>query len=150
MLAGADVPPLLAQLRPDAVELHTHPGRGVAFAERVGQLRASGVQLQRLAVSAGLEGTAQSPAALVAELWQRFTLLRGAGFVDVAVHDAIVDEDVDVWSDNKAIDEGRREAIRAVYRSASPAFAALHGVRIEGGQIVDRMLFGLAVGTKPA
>jgi ubiquinone/menaquinone biosynthesis methyltransferase len=77
-------------------------------------------------------------------------LLRGAGFVDVAVHDAIVDEDVDVWSDNKAIDEGRREAIRAVYRSASPAFAALHGVRIEGGQIVDRMLFGLAVGTKPA
>ncbi|MFM2244087.1 MAG: hypothetical protein RL071_161 [Pseudomonadota bacterium] len=78
------------------------------------------------------------------------SLLRGAGFVDVAVHDAIVDEDVDVWSDNKAIDEGRREAIRAVYRSASPAFAALHGVRIEGGQIVDRMLFGLAVGTKPA
>lgn len=80
VLAGADVPPLLAELRPDAVELHTHPGRGVAFAERVSQLRASGVQLQRLAVSAGLEGTAQSPAALVAELWQRFSLLRGAGF----------------------------------------------------------------------
>lgn len=80
VLAGADVSPLLAQLRPDAVELHTHPGRGAAFAERVGQLRASGVQLRRLAVSAGLEGTAQSPAALGAELWLRFTLLRAAGF----------------------------------------------------------------------
>lgn len=77
-------------------------------------------------------------------------LLRGAGFTDVAVHDAIVEEDVDIWSDNKAIDEERREAIRAVYRGASPAFSALHGVRIEGGRIVDRMLFGLAVGTKPA
>jgi Fe-S-cluster-containing hydrogenase component 2 len=80
VLAGADVPPLLAQLRPDAVELHTHPGRGKAFAERVIQLRASGVPLQLLAVSAGLEGTAQSPAALGAELWLRFTQLRAAGF----------------------------------------------------------------------
>jgi Fe-S-cluster-containing hydrogenase component 2 len=80
VLAGADVPPLLAQLRPDAVELHTHPGRAEAFAERVGQVRASGVPLQRLAVSTGLEGTAQSPAALVRELWLRFTLLRAGGF----------------------------------------------------------------------
>jgi len=76
-------------------------------------------------------------------------LLQGAGFAHVAVHDAIVEEDVDVWSDNKAIDEGRREAIRAVYRAASPAFSALHGVRIEGDRIVDRMLFGMAVGVKP-
>lgn len=73
------VAPLLTQLRPDAVELHTQPGREAAFAERVAQVVASGVQLQRLAVSAGLEGTAQSPAALAAELWQRFTLLRAQG-----------------------------------------------------------------------
>ncbi len=76
--AGA-VAPLLTHLRPDAVELHTQPGRVAAFAERVAQVVASGVPLQRLAVSAGLEGTAQSPAALAAELWQRFALLSAQG-----------------------------------------------------------------------
>lgn len=79
VLESAGVAPLLAHLRPDAVELHTQPGRGVAFAERVAQVGASGVPLQRLAVSAGLEGTAQSPAALAAELWERFSLLRAKG-----------------------------------------------------------------------
>lgn len=76
-------------------------------------------------------------------------LLGGAGFSDVAVHDFVVREDVDVWSDNKAIDEGSREAIRRVYREASPAFARLHGVAIEGGKIADDMLFGLALGRRP-
>jgi len=80
VLEGQAVAPLLAQLRPDAVELHTQPGRGEAFGERVGQLVASGVPLQRVSVSAGLEGTAQSPAALAAELWQRSALLRASGF----------------------------------------------------------------------
>ncbi|MEX0589181.1 MAG: LdpA C-terminal domain-containing domain [Cyanobium sp.] len=80
MLAGEAVAPLLAQLRPDAVELHTQPGRGAAFEARLGQLVASGVPLQRLAVSAGMEGTAQSAAALAAELWQRFALLRDRGY----------------------------------------------------------------------
>ena len=79
VLEAVDVPPLLTQLRPDAVELHTQPGRGEAFAERLAQVVASGVPLQRLAVSAGLEGTAQLPAALSAELWQRFALLRAQG-----------------------------------------------------------------------
>ena len=80
VLAAAAVAPLLAQLRPDAVELHTQPGREQAFAARLAQLAASGVPLRRLAVSAGLEGTAQSPAALAAGLWRRFALLRGHGF----------------------------------------------------------------------
>jgi Fe-S-cluster-containing hydrogenase component 2 len=80
VLEASAVAPLLAQLRPDAVELHTQPGRGRAFAERLAQLVASGVPLRRVAVSAGLEGTAQSPAALAAELWQRFALLRAHGF----------------------------------------------------------------------
>lgn len=79
VLESGDVAPLLSQLRPDAVELHTQPGRVVAFAERVAQVMASGVPLQRLAVSAGLEGTAQSPVALADELWQRFGLLRAEG-----------------------------------------------------------------------
>jgi Fe-S-cluster-containing hydrogenase component 2 len=71
---------LLAQLAPEAVELHTQPGRLAAFAERVEQLAASGVPLRRVAVSAGLEGHDGDAEALAAELWQRFGLLRRAGF----------------------------------------------------------------------
>lgn len=72
VLEPAEVAPLLASLRPDAVEIHTQPGRLGAFAERLGQLVASGVALKRLAVSAAIEvGTG--------ELWQRYGLLRDAG-----------------------------------------------------------------------
>ena len=42
-----------------------------------------------------------------------------AGLVDVVVHDHISNEDVDAWSDNGAIPESRREAIREVYRNGS-------------------------------
>lgn len=75
-------------------------------------------------------------------------LMADAGLRPV-VHDFVIDEDVDAWSDNKAISEARREGIRAVYRNASPAFAELHAVRIGEGRILDRMLFGIAVGIKP-
>jgi Fe-S-cluster-containing hydrogenase component 2 len=80
VLEPAAVGVLLAELAPDAVELHTQPGRLEAFAERVEQLAASGVPLRRVAVSAGLEGAGGSPEQLAAELWQRFRLLRRAGF----------------------------------------------------------------------
>lgn len=75
-------------------------------------------------------------------------LLSDAGATDVAVHDYVSVEDVDVWSDNGAIEESRREGIRQVYRNASPAFSQLHAVALEGGRIVDHMLFGVAVGTR--
>ncbi len=86
-LAPEAVPPLLARLRPDAIEIHTRPGRAVPFAERLAQLAASGLPLRRLAVSCGLEpaageaahAAAVSPERLAAELWQRFALLRAAG-----------------------------------------------------------------------
>ncbi len=71
-----------------------------------------------------------------------------AGCSQAQAHEHISIEDVDVWSDNKAIPESRREGIREVYRSASPAFAKLHSVALEGGRIVDHMLFELTVGTK--
>ena len=92
VLAGAALPALLAELRPDAVELHTQPGRAEAFVERLDQVLASGVPLQRLAVSAGLEqagleqtgleqtGAAARPEQLAAELWRRFAALRQRGF----------------------------------------------------------------------
>jgi Fe-S-cluster-containing hydrogenase component 2 len=72
-LAGEEVAELLAELRPDAVEVHTRLGRGEAFARRLEQVVASGVPLRRLAVSCGGEGGAR---VLAAELWQRFEQLR--------------------------------------------------------------------------
>lgn len=78
VLEPAALAGLLAELAPDAVEIHTRPGRLEAFAERVEQLVASGAPLRRVAVSAGQEeGGIEG---LAAELWQRFRLLRQAGF----------------------------------------------------------------------
>jgi len=77
VLAAEDVPALLAELRPDAVELHCQPDRLQAFGQRLAQLAASGVTLRRLAVSMAAER--RSPEALAVELWQRFMLLRPAG-----------------------------------------------------------------------
>jgi Fe-S-cluster-containing hydrogenase component 2 len=84
LLPPAEVPALLAGLRPDAVELHTQIGRRQAFAERLGQVRAADLPLRRLAVSCGLEGhpAAGGPnpaAALARDLWHHFGLLRAMG-----------------------------------------------------------------------
>ncbi len=80
-------------------------------------------------------------------------LLTNAGFTSVAVHDYISVEDVDVWSNTGAIAEADREGIRAVYRTASPAFQRLHAAQVTRAdgleRIVDNMLFGIAVGVKP-
>lgn len=65
--------PLLAELQPDAIELHTQPGRLGAFSARLQQLAASGVSLQRLAVSTAADVAPE-------ELWQRFALLRQGGW----------------------------------------------------------------------
>lgn len=97
LLPSAAVAPLLAALRPDAIELHTRIGRAGAFAARLDQVRAAGIPLRRLAVSCGLEvagappaaGTgegsarehaAASPERLTDELWERFAQVRAAGF----------------------------------------------------------------------
>ena len=101
VLSADAVPALLKSVQPDAVELHTQAGRQLAFAQRLAQVQASGVALKRLAVSCGLERGAQArttastsaPAQtlangaanltardLASELWQRFSLVRQAGF----------------------------------------------------------------------
>ena len=87
VLGPQAVAPLLTELGPDAVELHTRLGRTDAFAERLWQVCASGVPLRRLAVSCGLEPAAgespprevATPQELAAELWQRHGLVRRAG-----------------------------------------------------------------------
>ena len=63
-LGSEAIAELLAEMRPDAVEVHTAPGRSDAFDAVVTALASSRVRLQRLAVSCGLEGhalTHQSP-----------------------------------------------------------------------------------------
>ena len=76
-------------------------------------------------------------------------LLTEAGCATVAVHDYVSIEDVDAWADHGAIEDARREAIREVYRSASPAFHALHAVSTEDNtRFHDHMLFGIAIGQK--
>jgi Fe-S-cluster-containing hydrogenase component 2 len=79
ILAPEAVPSLLAELRPDAVELHTRLGRSAAFAERLGQLQGAHLPLRRLAVSCGLDPAPANPEALAAELWDRFRQVRAAG-----------------------------------------------------------------------
>ena len=101
-LSAEAVTPLLVALQPDAVEIHTQPGRGVAFAQRLDQVLAAHLPLQCLSVSCGLEAPANGrgealairaeasgrdrssaePSGLerlAAELWQRFARLRAAG-----------------------------------------------------------------------
>jgi DNA gyrase subunit B len=76
-------------------------------------------------------------------------LFEQAGGQNVVVHDYISIEDVDVWSDNKAISEARREGIRNVYRHGTAGFKQHHAVQItDQGRIVDHMLFGIATGTR--
>jgi DNA gyrase subunit B len=78
-------------------------------------------------------------------------LLTEAGCAEVQVTDFISDEDVERWADNGAIEDERRQGIRTIYQSASGGFNRYHAVRIEdNGRILDRMLFGIAIGTIPA
>jgi len=82
--------------------------------------------------------------------------LQAAGFQQVAVTPYVSVEDVDVWTDNGAIAEARRQAVRAIYRDATPAFRALHAVEVGGapgavvrnGRLVDHMRFELTVGRR--
>jgi SAM-dependent methyltransferase len=75
-------------------------------------------------------------------------LLRAAGCDEITVREHISEEEVGRWADNGAIGAENRDTIEAVYRRASPAFNRYHAVRLErDGRIIDRMLFGIAVGT---
>jgi DNA gyrase subunit B len=76
-------------------------------------------------------------------------LLLDAGCTAITARQYISVEDVDLWSDNGAIGEGRREAIREVYRNASTAFQTLHAVEEKGGRVLDHMLFVAVAGRRP-
>ncbi len=70
---------LLSEIRPDAVEIHTSPGRGDDFEATVKELIKADVNFHRIAVSCGLEGQATNAAQLAQELWQRHSCLRKHG-----------------------------------------------------------------------
>lgn len=73
------LPSLMRELNPDAVEVHTAPGRADAFADTLAALVDAEVPLRRLAVSCGLEGHGLGPSDLAHELWQRHAVVRRHG-----------------------------------------------------------------------
>ena len=71
-----DFAELLSELRPDAVEIHTAPGRSKEFESTLKELMLANVPLKRLAVSCGLEGYGITVEDLAKELWGRHKCLR--------------------------------------------------------------------------
>tara|TARA_Y100001968_G_scaffold194609_1_gene178538 strand:+ start:4271 stop:5275 length:1005 start_codon:yes stop_codon:yes gene_type:complete len=75
-LSTNDFGSLIAKVHPDAVEIHTAPGRAKAFESAVKAILKSRVNLNRIAVSCGIEGNALNAQELAKELWQRHECLR--------------------------------------------------------------------------
>tara|TARA_Y100001968_G_scaffold144923_1_gene132350 strand:+ start:747 stop:1760 length:1014 start_codon:yes stop_codon:yes gene_type:complete len=66
---------LISKVQPDAVEIHTAPGRVHIFEEAVKSILKSQVPLKRIAVSCGLHGHSINEEELAKELWQRHECL---------------------------------------------------------------------------
>ncbi len=79
-LALKDLAPMISQIRPDAVEIHTTLGRNDAFKNTLNAITKANVFLKRVGVSCGLEGYEVSPEDLAKELWQRHSCLQKHGF----------------------------------------------------------------------
>jgi len=76
-------------------------------------------------------------------------LLHAAGCRHVSSHDHVSVEVVDIWTEHAAIGAAEQARIRDLYLGASPAFRKLHRVEIDpAGRVLDRMLFGIIIGTK--
>ncbi len=67
---------LLYKANPDAIEIHTTPGRIKDFEALVKIISQTKLPFKRIAVSCGLEGHAITPALLAKEFWQRYECLR--------------------------------------------------------------------------
>ena len=67
---------LISKVHPDAVEIHTAPGRAQIFEHVVQSILKSQVPLKRIAVSCGLHGHSINEEELAKELWQRHECLR--------------------------------------------------------------------------
>ncbi len=76
LLTNQQISALISTARPDAVEIHTAPGRTKAFEETLKTLRTAKVTLKRLAVSCGTEAHDIKAASLSKLLWERHNSLR--------------------------------------------------------------------------
>ena len=66
----------ISQAHPDAIEIHTAPGRIKNFETTMKIIAETNVPLKRIAVSCGLEGHTINPQELAHELWQRHSCIR--------------------------------------------------------------------------
>ncbi len=76
LLRSQDFGPLISKTKPDAIEIHTAPGRIREFEESIKAVLQSRIPLQRIAVSCGLEGHQINKTQLSKELWLRHECLR--------------------------------------------------------------------------
>ncbi|KGG14674.1 Light dependent period modulator LdpA [Prochlorococcus sp. MIT 0602] len=67
---------VIQQIKPDAIEIHTAPGRIQEFTNSVREIVDSKVELKRIAISCGLEGHGITKDELSKELWSRYQCLR--------------------------------------------------------------------------
>ena len=75
-LSLQDFAPLLKAIKPDAIEIHTAPGRSKAFKKTIEEIMKGGLQFSRLSVSCGLQGYGINYEKLAEELWIRHEALR--------------------------------------------------------------------------
>jgi len=71
--------PLLRELKPDAIEIHTAPGRGAEFYNSLKCLMNADISIKRLSVSCGLQDNAITYHDLVDELWGRYLFIQEFG-----------------------------------------------------------------------
>ena len=74
-----DFAPLLNELKPDAIEVHTAPGRSEQFKNATKEIMKANINLKRFAVSCGLQGYGINTEELAQELWIRHKLLSQYG-----------------------------------------------------------------------
>ncbi len=75
-LSLKDFHSFFSTVKPDAIEIHTAPGRAKAFQTTIEAILKSQITLNRIAVSCGLEGHKTNSKILAQELWQRYQCLR--------------------------------------------------------------------------
>ena len=76
LLEIKDFGALVSKIKPDAVEIHTAPGRIKEFERSLKAILQSKVELERVAVSCGVEGHGITQNELSKELWSRYECLR--------------------------------------------------------------------------
>ncbi len=78
LLSLPDLPKLLSEINPDAIEIHTGPGRREAFEATVAAITRANIPLKRLAISCGLDKHIDAQD-LSKELWERHDCVRNYG-----------------------------------------------------------------------